>query len=121
MAGFGKKNARSNDLRKIMIHGAAEVFEKEISLRRQVTRDEILAIVKTVCEEREMTLSDVEFSSVVAGTKRLATNRRFIEDIVAKWSDGRAALGYEDLKKAGEILGNTASEGRGSQFRPLGA
>jgi hypothetical protein len=120
MSGFGKKNARSNDLRKLMIHAAAEIFEKEISARRQATRDEIHATVRSVCVEREMTLSDLEFSSVVAGTKRLATNRRYIEGIVAKWSNGRVALGYEDIKQAGDILGDTGSEGRG-HFRPLGA
>ncbi len=121
MAGFGKNNARSNDLRKLMIHGAAEVFEKEIALRREATCEEIVAIVNDVCKAREMTVSDIERSSVIAGTKRLATNRRFIEEIVAKWSDGRAALGYEDIKRAGEILGNTTVDGRDPQFRPLGA
>jgi hypothetical protein len=120
MSGFGKKNVRSHDLRKLMIYAAAEIFEKEISAQRQANRDEIHAIVKSVCVKRDMPLSDLEFSSVVAGTKRLATNRRYIEGVVAKWSDGRVALGFEDIKQAGDILGDTGSEGRG-QFRPLGA
>jgi hypothetical protein len=105
MPGFGKKNRRGTDLRKLMIVGAAHVFRKEIALSgRPPSSVEIASIITSLCSKHKLTLSEAEFSSVTTGTTRLAKNRRYIEEILARWSRGRASLEYEDLRKAGELL-----------------
>ena len=117
MPGFGKRNARGVDLRTVMIYAAAEVFEKEKEARRLLRKEEMQDIVQLVCSAQNLEPSRIEFTSAVAGTKRLAMNRSFIESIAMRWSRGNIALRNDDLKKAGEILEDTSSET--ARVRPI--
>jgi hypothetical protein len=117
MPGFGKRNARGVDLRTVMIYAAAEVFEKEKEARRLLRKDEMQEIVQLVCSSQNVETSRFEFSSAVAGTKRLAMNRAFIESIATRWSRGNIALQNDDIKRAGEILEDTSSET--ARVRPI--
>lgn len=117
MAGFGKKNARGVELRRVMIYAAAEVFEKEKLSRRLLGNDEVQEIVQLVCESKKVCPSRVEFSSAVVGTKRLTSHRTFIESIATRWSSGSVEIQYDDLKLAGTLLERTDSET--ARLRPL--
>ncbi len=110
MAGFGRKNARGVELRRVMIFAAAEVFEKEKQSRRLLGNDEMQEIVQLVCDSQRVHPSRVEFSSAVVGTKRLTMHRTFIESIATRWSNGPAAVQYDDLKTAGKLLEKVAAE-----------
>lgn len=117
MPGFGKRNARGVDLRTVMIYAAAEVFEKEKEARRLLHKEEMQDIVELVCSAQNVETNRVEFSTAVAGTKRLAMNRSFIESIATRWSRGNIALRTDDLKKAGEILEDTSTDT--ARVRPI--
>lgn len=117
MPGFGKKNARGHDLRAVMIYAAAEIFEKEKESRRLLRKDEMQDIVNLVCKARNVQPSRVEFSSAVVGTKRLSSNRAFVDSLATRWSNGPIKLKDSDLKRAREILESTNAES--AHLRPL--
>lgn len=103
--GFGKKDSRTNDLRKLMIFAATQLYERELATSgRPLTYDEIVSLITHASRRQKMDLSDTEFQSVLSGAVKLAKNRQYVGEISNRWSKDGNSLNYDDFRKAEALL-----------------
>jgi len=110
MAGFGKKNARTVELREAMVRAAAELYAMEIDSRQLSTKDQTEQVAELVLSSLGLKPSRVEYISVVAGVRRLLSNRDFIRPIVSRWMNGRTVITAAEMEAAGQILVSTGRD-----------
>ena len=105
-----------------MIRAAAEVYAREVQLRRLMTRDEVENVIGKVLGAEDVQASEVEIATIMAGTRRLVSDRTLVEKIFsrAEKSAGPIEISNEDMRRAGEILGAISERDHATRMKPMG-